>query len=110
MGLEVKRANEVKRAPRPEFDINTIVQFFDVPPRGAGSVAVDGGRLVFLIRDAATPPFDMNSIESKTIAAQLKPALDNDLLEQYVGGLEKALGVEINQKLLEAATGVDKDQ
>lgn len=110
MNLEAKRANEVKRATRPEFDINTIVKFFDVPPRGAGSIPANGGQLVYFVRDAATPPFDPTSIEAKTIAEQLKPALQNDLLEQYVGGLEKALGVEINQKLLEAATGVEKEQ
>jgi peptidyl-prolyl cis-trans isomerase D len=110
MNLEAKRANDVKRAPRPDFDVNTIVKFFDVPPRGAGSVPVGGGQLVYFVRDATTPPFDPNSIESKTIAEQLKPALHNDLLEQYVGGLEKALGVEINQKLLEAATGAEKEQ
>lgn len=110
LGLEAKRANDVKRAARPDFSTNVIVQFFDVAPRGAGSVAVDDGRLVFFVRDATTPVFDPASIESKTIAAQLKPALNNDLLEQYVGGLEKALGVEINQKALELATGAERDR
>ncbi len=108
-GLDVKRATEVKRAQRPDFDVNTIVQFFDVAPGGAGAVNVDGGRLIFVVKDSTTPPFDPTSIESKTIAEQLKPALQNDLLEQYVGGLEKALGVEINQRALEAAVGVEKE-
>ncbi|MGE5388416.1 MAG: peptidylprolyl isomerase, partial [Hyphomicrobiales bacterium] len=70
----------------------------------------DDGRLIFVVKDAQTPPFDPTSIESKTIAEQLKPALQNDLLEQYVGGLEKAFNVQINQKALEAATGVGKEQ
>ncbi len=110
LNLTVKRATEVKRAQRPDFTINTIVQFFDVAPGGAGSVTVDDGRLIFIVKDAQTPPFDPNSIESKTIAEQLKPAVQNDLLEQYVGGLEKALNVEINQKALEAAVGVGKEE
>lgn len=109
LGLEVKRANDVKRASRPDLAQNAIVQIFDVPPRGAGSVAVDTGRLVFFVRDAVTPPFDPASIESKAIAEQLKPALHNDLLEQLVGGLEKNLGVEINQKMLELATGAQPE-
>lgn len=109
-GAEVKRATDVKRAQRPDFAINTIVQFFEVAPGGAGSVAVDDGRLIFHVKDAQTPAFDPTSIESKTIAEQLKPALQNDLLEQYVGGLEKALNVEINEKALKAATGVEKEQ
>ena len=109
-GAEVKRATDVKRAQRPDFAINTIVQFFEVAPGGAGSVAVDDGRLIFHVKDAQTPAFDPTSIESKTIAEQFKPALQNDLLEQYVGGLEKALNVEINEKALKAATGVEKEQ
>lgn len=108
--LEVKRATEVKRAQRPDFNINTIVQFFEVAPGGSGSVTVDDGRLIFVVKDAQTPAFDPTSIESRTIAEQLKPALQNDLLEQYVGGLEKAYNVEINQKALEAATGAGKEE
>lgn len=109
-GVELKRATDVRRADRPEFRTNAIVAFFDAPPRGAGSVQTDNGRLVFFVKDSTAPAFDPTSIEAKTIAEQLKPALNNDLLEQYIGGLEKALGVDINQKLLEAATGADKEQ
>ena len=100
----------MKREARPDFNTNVIVRFFDVAPRNAGSVVVDNGRLVFFVRDSTTPVFDPNSIEAKTIAEQLKPAFHNDLLEQYVGGLEKALGVDINQKALEAATGAEPDK
>lgn len=109
-GAEVKRATDVRRADRPEFRTNAIVAFFDAPPRGAGSVQTDNGCLVFFVKDSTAPAFDPTSIEAKTIAEQLKPALNNDLLEQYIGGLEKALGVDINQKLLETATGADKEQ
>jgi len=110
VGGEVKRATDVKRAARPDFSAATIGQFFDVAPHGAGSAAVDGGRLVFFIRDAATPAFDPNSIEAKAITEQLKPALQNDILEQYVGGLEKSLGVDINQRLLQLATGAEAEK
>jgi peptidyl-prolyl cis-trans isomerase D len=110
LGLEVKRATDVKRAQRPDFATNTIIQFFDVAAGGAGVATVDDGRLIFVVKDSQTPPFDPTSIESKTIAEQLRPALHNDLLEQYVGGLEKALNVDINQKALAAATGAEKEQ
>jgi peptidyl-prolyl cis-trans isomerase D len=105
LGVEIKRVTEVKRAPRPEFTTAAIVQIFSTPVHGAGSVAVDGGRLVFFVKDAATPPFDPSTPDSKTTAEQLKAALTNDILEQYVGGQEKALGVDINQKALQAVTG-----
>ncbi|NDB67955.1 MAG: hypothetical protein EB015_08120 [Methylocystaceae bacterium] len=108
--LELKHAVDVKRAPRPEFAPNTIVQFFEVPVKGAGSVPTANGRLVFVVKEVSNPNFDPTSIESKTIAEQLKPALQNDLIEQYVGGLEKTIGVDINQKLLESSMGADKEQ
>ncbi|PWB89828.1 peptidylprolyl isomerase [Methylocystis sp. MitZ-2018] len=110
VGVQTQRANDVKREARPDFNTNVIVRFFDVAPRHAGSAVVDNGRLVFFVRDSTTPVFDPSSIEAKTIAQQLKPAFHNDLLEQYVGGLEKALGVDINQKALEAATGAERDK
>ncbi|KAF0124505.1 MAG: PpiC-type peptidyl-prolyl cis-trans isomerase [Methylocystaceae bacterium] len=110
VGVQTQRANDVKREARPDFNTNVIVRFFDVAPRNAGSAVVDNGRLVFFVRDSTTPVFDPSSIEAKTIAQQLKPAFHNDLLEQYVGGLEKALGVDINQKALEAATGAERDK
>lgn len=110
LNVEMKRATEVKRAARPEFDSSAIVAFFDVAAHGAGSVPAAGGRLLFYVKDAQTPKFDPASIEAKTIVEQLKPSLHNDLLEQYVGGLEKALGVDINQKALSLATGADPEQ
>ena len=107
---EVKRATNVKRESRPDIPNNAIVAFFDVAPHGAGTVATDNGRLVFFVKDSTAPAFDPTSIESKTIAEQLKPALQNDLLEQYIGGLENTFNVDINQKALAAATGAEKEQ
>jgi len=108
--LDVKRATDVKRAQRPEFTSKTIVEFFDVPAHGAGSVTIDGGRLIFVVKDATTPAFDPASMEAQLINQQLKPALLNDLIEQYVGGLEKSLNVEINQHALQLATGADAEK
>jgi len=110
IGAEVKRATDVKRASRADFANDAIVAFFSVPTHGAGSVATDKGRLLFYVQDAQTPKFDPASIEARTIAQQLKPSLENDLLEQYVGGLEKTLGVDINQKALRAATGGEPEK
>lgn len=110
LGLKVEHAGDVKRAARPDLAPAVVVQFFDVPLHGAGSVAVGGGRLVFVVRDVALPAFDPATPEARAAAEQMKAALANDILEQYVGGLEKILGVDINQKALAAATGADQEQ
>jgi peptidyl-prolyl cis-trans isomerase D len=110
LGLQIRHVPGVKRASRSDYAPPTIVQFFEAPPRGAGSAPAEGGQLVFFIAESATPKFDPTSPEVLSIAEQLKPALANDVLEQYVGGLEKALGVDINQKALQTALGGDSDK
>lgn len=110
LGIPVKHVADLKRANRADFAPSTIIQFFEVPLHGAGSVAVEGGQLLFVVTEATTPKFDPGSTEVQAIAEQLRPALQNDVLEQYVGGLEKALNVEINQKALQAALGGDSEK
>ena len=109
-GAETRHVNEVKRAPHPELSTAAIVAIFDAPQHGAGSAAVEGGRLVFQVKNATTPPYDPASIEAKAAADQLRPAFTNDILEQYVGALEKVFNVSINEHALQAATGADQSR
>lgn len=109
-GAEVKHATGVKRVQRPDLPAAAILAMFDVPLRGAGSAAVDGGRLVFVVKDASTPKYDPTAPEAKATAEQLRPAFTNDILEQYVGALEKIFNVTIDQKALQSATGADAGQ
>lgn len=110
-GAETRHLSDVKRAPHPELSTAAIVAIFDAPSKGAGSAAVDGGRLVFQVKSATTPAYDPASIEAKAAADQLRPAFTNDILEQYVGALEKVFNVSINEHALQAATGgADQNQ
>ncbi|PWB81774.1 MAG: peptidylprolyl isomerase, partial [Methylocystaceae bacterium] len=110
LGLTVAHAADVKRAQRPDIPNAAILSIFEVPVHGAGSAAIDAGRLVFFVKEATTPKFDPTSPEAKTIADQIRPAFTNDILEQYVGALEKIYDVAINQKALQAATGAEPGQ
>jgi peptidyl-prolyl cis-trans isomerase D len=110
LGLPIRHIAEVRRANRPDYAPSTILQFFEVPAKGAGAVAIEGGQLIFYVADATTPKFDPAAPESIGVAEQLKPALVNDIYEQFVGGLEKSLNVEINQKLLQNALGGDAEK
>ncbi len=109
-GAEVKHASDVKRAPHAALANAAILAIFEVPTHAAGSAAVEGGRLVFFVKDAATPKFDASSPDAKATADQIKPAFTNDILEQYVGALEKIYNVTIDHKALQAATGADAGQ
>jgi len=110
LGLPIRHIAEVRRANRPDYAPATILQFFEVPAKGAGSVGVEGGQLIYYVAEATTPKFDPAAPENIALAEQLKPALINDIYEQFVGGLEKAMNVEINQKLLQTALGGDADK
>lgn len=108
-GAEVKHASDVKRAPHSDLANAAILAIFEVPAHGAGSAAVEGGRLVFSVKDATTPKFDPSSPDAKAAAEQIRPSFTNDILEQYVGALEKIYNVTINQKALQSATGAGAD-
>ena len=110
LGLPLRRIGDVRRANRPDYEPQTILQFFEVPVHGAGAVAIEGGQLVFYVAEATTPKFDPSSPENIGIAGELKTALVNDLYEQYVGGLEKLLNVSIDQKALQNALGGDAEK
>jgi peptidyl-prolyl cis-trans isomerase D len=110
LGLPLRHIGDVRRANRPDYDPQTILQFFEVPVHGAGAVAVEGGELVFYVAEATTPKFDPSSPENIGIAGELKTALINDLYEQFVGGLEKLLSVSIDQKALQNALGGDAEK
>jgi len=110
LGLPLRRIGDVRRANRPDYEPQTILQFFEVPVHGAGAVAIEGGELVFYVAEATTPKFDPSSPENIGIAGELKTALINDLYEQYVGGLEKLLNVNIDQKALQSALGGDAEK
>ncbi|ARN83368.1 peptidylprolyl isomerase [Methylocystis bryophila] len=110
LGLPLRHIGDVRRANRPDYAPQTILQFFEVPAHGAGSVPVEGGELIFYVAEATTPKFDPSNPENIALAGELKNALTNDLYEQYVGGLEKLLNVSIDQKALRAALGGDAEK
>jgi peptidyl-prolyl cis-trans isomerase D len=109
-GAKLERANGVKRAPHPNLATAAILAIFDVAKHGAGSAAVEGGRLVFQVKDATTPAYDPAAPDAKVVAEQVRPTFVNDILEQYVGALEKAFNVTIDHKALLTATRADAGQ
>jgi peptidyl-prolyl cis-trans isomerase D len=110
LGLPLRHISDVRRANRPDYAPQTILQFFEVPLRGAGSVAIEGGELIFYVAESTTPKFDPSNPENIALSGQLKTALINDLDEQFVGGLEKVLNVNIDQRALQATLGGDAEK
>jgi peptidyl-prolyl cis-trans isomerase D len=104
--LEVKTASDIHRrgvaAGLPE---NVVTAIFNAPPNGAGSVAAAEGRLVFKITADTVPPVDVAGDQIKQLQQQVNEGLTNDFITEYVGALQRQLGVSINQAALQAAEG-----
>ena len=91
--------------------LNVVTQIFNVPVHRAGSVeSEDGGRILFQVMDSSTPPFDPAAPEITNIAGDVKAALNEDILTQYLAALESDIGVKLNAKAFAAATGVTADE
>ncbi len=104
-GVEVQHDARIKRSGDDNFPPNAIVVIFDVPTGGAGSASVPQGRLVFHVLDSVVPAYDPDTPEAKAIADQMRTAIGQDVLAQFVRKIETDAGVTINQAALRASTG-----
>ncbi len=102
---EVKHSPDVKRIGAEGFDEAAVVQIFDQPNGGFGSVATPAGRMVFHVLDSATPDFNPDKDVNKQIAEQMKSQIGEDILGEYVKRLEKDYGVRLNEAVFRAAVG-----
>ena len=74
--------------------------------KAAQTPSTDGAnRIVFEMTGANVPPPDLTTDDAATIAEQLALATSNDILAQYVGGLEGEFDIAINRDLLNLLLG-----
>jgi len=62
-------------------------------------------RLVFRVSEITVPTLDAQSADAKRMQDELRRAMSEDLLSQYVSRLESDVGVKINQAALNQITG-----
>lgn len=82
-----------------------VQQIFATHKGKAGSAALPDGRIVFLVTEAATPPFAADAPQAAALARQLGTALADDLLAEYVAWRQAELKPTFNEQALRAATG-----
>jgi peptidyl-prolyl cis-trans isomerase D len=108
-GAQVQTAEDVRRAGAPNLSEAAAIQIFGTPVGGAGvAIAGQGGRMVFKVTGAATPPLDPKDPALAKILPQLQASVADDMFGQYISGLENQLGTKINQTALRAATGSEQ--
>jgi len=108
-GAKPQQAANVRRSGGEGLSEAAVAQIFALPVGASGvALADNGGRVVLKVTDSAVPPLDMKDPAMARALPQLEAAMADDLLVQYVGGLEAQLGVKINQAALRAALGSEQ--
>lgn len=104
--LEVKVSRPLKRNDRADGIPNAAIQqAFALKQGEFGSAAtVNGeGRVVFTVSESAVPKSADANMKKQLVQA-LAPQVADDLIVQYIRGLRKEFGVNVNQTVFEDAT------
>lgn len=106
IGAEIKSTPPLGRAGAVDLPPSAVAQAFSLPDGGAGSApANDGkGRVVFQVASIDVPG-EPTPEDTKRLQEQVDKMMNEDLIAQYVGGLQDAYGVKINRARLETLTG-----
>jgi peptidyl-prolyl cis-trans isomerase D len=111
-GLTVETAANFKRDATPSgVPASLIAAAFRTAKDGAGQTPSAGGSewIVFRVTDVVVPPVDMASDDIKKMKEQLQRSLEDELIAQYVGKLEKDIGTSINEAAVAQVTGASGD-
>jgi len=114
LSLEVKTADKLTRATKPEGDLTAaVVQSAFAGPKGSAAVATgsaDQSKLVLLVADAVVPPYFSGAPELVQSSQQFSSQVANDLLAQYTAQLQTQVGMTLNQTALQQALGQGEPQ
>jgi len=107
-GLKMETATGLKRGKSSEaISPNLVEQAFKT---AKGVVGIAEGQnpteqIVFRVTDISVPSLDPSSAEAKRIDDQIKRALTDDLMNQYLAQLQNDVGVSVNQAALRQVLG-----
>jgi peptidyl-prolyl cis-trans isomerase D len=108
-GVPLQQAQGLKRSGGTGLSEAAVSQIFGAPVGAAGVALADkGGRYVFKVTDATTPPLDVKSPEMSAFLPRLDAALAEDVFNQYIAGLQTQLGAKVNQTVLRSALGSEQ--
>jgi peptidyl-prolyl cis-trans isomerase D len=109
LGAKVERTAHIKRnvTPPPGLTAVALQQAFALPKGGAASAPTADGksRAIFRVADVIAAPAP-TAEQTEAVKADLARQLRVDLLEQYVAALRTRYGVDINEKAVLQALGV----
>lgn len=107
VGAPVATATDLARnAAKNDLTAEAVNRIFAVPVGKAGHAANGPeARAVFKVTSATVPPLVTSTQQAQNTENQLRTALGDDLIGQYIAQVRQDLGVTINQQALRQATG-----
>jgi peptidyl-prolyl cis-trans isomerase D len=106
-GAPAKTATDfARRQPKDDLAVEAVNGIFATAVGKAGSAqAGPDSRAVFKVTAATVPPFTTSTQEAQRLEDQLRIALGDDLLAQYIAEAQKAMTVTINPQALRQVVG-----
>ena len=103
---ELKREAAVSRLEPSKLPESAVARVFGQPVGEVGSATTpDLGRVIFKSLSNNIPAMDAQSDVMKQITEQLRAAMSEDLMTQYLTALRAQLGVTIYEAAVRSATG-----
>lgn len=107
-GQPVKQSEAMRRRDvSAAFSATAIANIFRQSANGLTlAPAADGnGFLIMQVTDIAVPDFDAAADDTRALSQQLERGLGEDLLQQYLNGLQETLGVSVNSAVWNSLRG-----
>ena len=109
-GLSVETAAGFKRdASVPGLPAAAVAAAFRAAKDGVGQVPDPAANawIVFRVTDVTMPPLDLASDEMKKLSENIKRAITDEQLAQYITKLESDIGTNVNQTAFAQVTGAN---
>jgi peptidyl-prolyl cis-trans isomerase D len=106
LGVAAANAADLTRSnPRPDLPRGVVTRVFATPVGKAADAATETGRVVFKVTVATAPPLVTSTQQASTIEDQLRQALAEDVLAQFMAEIEKQIGVRTYPENMRRAIG-----
>lgn len=105
-GLQLQTAEIERGRPSGALQVAAVTRAFATPVgQAADTGGTDESRIVFKVTSASIPPFVTTTQQAAGVDEQLRTALTDDVLGEYVGDVQKTVGVQIYAENVRRAVG-----
>jgi peptidyl-prolyl cis-trans isomerase D len=106
-GVSTKMVTELtRRSPKDDLSADVVARIFATPVRQAAHAATGPDtRAVFVVTEAMVPPLMRTTQEAQRLEDQLRAALSDDLMAQFLAATQRDVPVTIHQAAVSQVVG-----